>query len=201
MRLAQVLIPLAVVAPLALAPGASARDWTVDAIDYSFIPDERTIAVGDSVTWNFKAAGHTSTSVAGQGESWNSAPTGTNPAGTTFTHVFTRPGRFQYICLPHESLMTGVIDVREDPVFDSIAYLRTRRRGRSVRLTFRLNEAATVTYRLRGPSRRTVKRGRLGAGRHRFTVRRLRRGRYRGVLAATDASGHRSRARNSFSIR
>jgi plastocyanin len=201
MRLARLVIPLAVIAPLGLASGASARDWRVDAVDFAFIPTESRVVVGDSVTWNFTAAGHTSTSVGGQGESWNSAPTGTNAAGTTFTHVFTKPGRYEYICVPHQSLMKGVIEVRANSLGGSIDYLTTKRRGRRVTLTFRLNRAAAVSYRLRGPSRRTVKRDRLGAGPHRLAVRHLKRGRYRGVLTATDASGRASRARNSFRIR
>lgn len=115
--------------------------------------------------------------------------------------MFTKPGRYQYICVPHQEFMRGVIDVRGDSAADSIDYVRTKRRGQSVKVTFRLNETATVTYRLRGPSRRTVKRGRLGAGRHGLTVRRLKRGRYRAVLTATDGSGLTSRTRSSFRIR
>lgn len=76
MRLARLLIPLAVMAPLGLPSSAFARVWTVDAVDFSFLPTETSIAVGDSVTWNFKAVGHTSTSIDGQDESWNSAPGG-----------------------------------------------------------------------------------------------------------------------------
>lgn len=201
MRLERLLIPLALIAPLGLASGASAADWTVDVVDFAFVPYETRIEVGDSVTWNFVAAGHTSTSVEGQGESWNSAPNGTNPAGTTFRHVFTRPGRYRYICIPHQTFMTGVVEVAGDRVTDSIDGVRTRRRGSSVRVTFRLNEPAAVSYRLRGPSRRTVKRSRLRTGRHGLSVRRLKRGRYRGVLTATDDFGNTTKARNSFRIR
>ena len=200
MRVARLLIPLVALASLVLAPGASARDWEVDAVDFAFIPTATTIAAGDSVTWNFRAAGHTSTSVNGQAERWNSAPTGTNPADTSFTHVFTEPGRYEYICVPHQDFMKGVIEVRGGSPADSIDYVKTRRRGRTVKVTFRLNEPAAVTYRLRGPSRRTIKRGRLGTGRHGLTVRRLKRGRYRGVLTATDTSGQRTRVTRSFSI-
>ncbi len=201
MRFARLLIPLAAIAPLALAPGAFARDWKVEAIDFAFIPNTSTIAAGDSVTWKFTAAGHTSTSVTGQAETWNSAPTGTNPAGTSFTHVFTKPGRYEYICIPHQDFMKGVIEVRGGSPGDPIDYARTKPRGRTVKVTFRLNEPAAVTYRLRGPSRRTIKRGQLGTGRHALTARRLKRGRYRGVLTATDASGRRTRVTRSFSIR
>ena len=132
------------------------------------------------------------------------APTGTNAAGSTFTHVFTKPGVYQYICIPHRDFMTGVIEVRGGgtpqpaPV---VASLRTKRMKRGVRLRFRLNEAAGVSYRLRGPSRRTIRRASLGPGEHTLRVRHLRRGVYRGVLTATDASGRKTRRANAFRIR
>jgi plastocyanin len=196
----RLLSALAVAAPLALTPAASARDWTIDAVDWQFAPAQTTVAVGDAVTWRFSAAGHTSTSLAGQAESWNSAPTGTNPAGTSFTHVFTKPGRYEYICIPHEDFMRGVVEVRGStaPILASLA---TKRRGRTVRLRFRLNATASVNYRLRGPSRRTIKRDGLGPGEHTLRIRRLRRGRYRGVLTAVDTSGQPTRRTNSFRIR
>jgi hypothetical protein len=58
-----------------------------------------------------------------------------------------------------------------------------------------------VTYKLRGPSRRTVKRSRLDAGRHSFTVKRLKRGRYRGVLTVVDDFDKKLTPRNAFVIR
>ena len=191
-------------AGLVFPPAASARDWSVDAIDWQFVPAQTTVAVGDSVTWRFTAAGHTSTSLGGQAESWNSAPSGTNPAGSTYTHIFTKPGRYEYICIPHQDFMRGVIEVRGDSSGTSspvLASLRTRRMKRGVRLRFRLNGAARVTYRLKGPSRRTIRRGALGAGEHTLRIRRLRRGAYRGELTATDASGRKTRRYNSFRIR
>src|ERR671915_2203150 len=115
MRPQRLIIVLALAVPLVLAAPASARDWAVDAVDWQFVPLETTVDVGDSVTWRFAAAGHTSTSVAGQAESWNSAPSGTNPVGSTFTHVFTKPGRYEYICIPHQDFMRGVVEVRGDP--------------------------------------------------------------------------------------
>jgi plastocyanin len=203
MRLQRLLIALVLAAPLALAPPASARDWSVEAVDWQFLPEGTTVTVGDSVTWRFTAEGHTSTSLGGQAESWNSATNGTNPAGSTYTHVFTKPGRYEYICIPHQDFMRGVVEVRDAagggvPVLASLA---TKRRGRTVRLRFRLNAQAAVTYRLKGPSRRTVRRRALRPGEHSLRIRRLRRGRYRGVLTATDASGQKTRRANSFRIR
>jgi hypothetical protein len=84
---------------------------------------------------------------------------------------------------------------------DSIDDFRSKRTGNRVRLSFLLNEPATVTYKLRGPTRRTVKLGRVRAGERSFTVRRLRRGTYRGVLTVVDDFDKKLTPRNFFVIR
>ena len=202
MRPNRLLIPLAVFLPLVLASPAAAFDWNVNVIDYEFQPKERTIAVGDSVTWSFAVDGHTTTSKRGQPDSWNSAPDGgTNSAGAPFTKVFNTPGRYQYICVPHQSFMEGVIQVGTDTVVDSLDNFKSKRTGNRVKLSFLLNEAATVTYKLTGKSRRTVKLGRLAAGRRSFTLRRLKRGTYRGVLTVVDDFDKKITPRNFFVIR
>ena len=171
-------------------------------IDFEFKPAEQHIAVGDTVTWNFNADGHTTTSVRGQPDSWNSAADGnTSRAGTVFPKVFNTPGRYQYVCVPHQDFMKGVIQVGTDTVIDSIDNFKSKRTGNRVKLSFLLNEPATVTYKLTGPSRRTVKKGRLAAGRHSFTLRRLKRGTYRGVLTVVDDFDKKITPRNFFVIR
>jgi plastocyanin len=201
MPLQRLLIPLALLTPLVLAAPAAAFDWSTEVVDFEFKPAERRIAVGDSVTWNFTAAGHTSTSLRGQPDSWNSVPEGTNTAGSSYTKVFNTPGRYQYMCIPHQAFMKGVIEVGTDAVVDSVDNFKSKRRGNQVKLSFLLNEPATVTYRLKGPTRRTVKRGRLDAGRHSFTLRRLRRGTYRGVLTVVDNFDKKITPRNFFVVR
>jgi plastocyanin len=204
MRPNRLLVPLALLIPLVLASPAAAFTWTVDVnADYTFQPPERQIAVGDSVSWNFTVDGHTSTSLSGQPERWDSTPDGgsSTPAGTPFSHTFTTPGRYQYVCIPHQAFMKGVIQVGTDAVFDTINDYRQVRGGNRVKLSFKLNEPATVTYKLKGPSRRTVKRGRLATGRHSFTVRRLKRGSYHGVLTVVDDFDKKKTPRNSFVIR
>jgi plastocyanin len=201
MRTQRLLIPLAVLAPLVLASPAAAFNWGTQVIDFEFQPAEHHIAVGDSVTWNFTAGGHTSTSVKGQPDSWNSLSEGTNAAGSSFTKVFAKPGLYQYVCTPHHAFMKGEIEVGTDTVVDSLDNFKTTRRGNRVKLSFRLNEPAIVTYQLKGPSRRTVKRGRLAKGRHSFTLSRLKRGTYRGVLTVVDDFDKKTTARNSFVIR
>jgi plastocyanin len=201
MRPQRLLIPLALLTPLVLVSPAAAFDWNTEVIDFEFKPAERRISVGDSVTWNFTAGGHTTTSLSGQPESWNSVSEGTNSAGSTYTKVFDTPGRYQYVCTPHRAFMKGVIEVGTDTVVDSLDDFKSTRRGNRVKLSFLLNEPATVTYRLKGPSPRTVRRGRLGAGRHSFTLRRLRRGTYRGVLTVVDDFDKKITPRNFFVIR
>jgi plastocyanin len=195
-------LPLAVLLSFALAtPAHAAFDWSTNVIDYEFQPKEQKISVGDSVTWNFTVGGHTSTSLAGQPDSWKSIDDGTNATGDTFSHTFNTRGRYQYVCSVHKSFMKGVIEVGTDTVIDSIDNFRTRRFGNRVRIGFKLNEPATVKYRLRGPSARRVKLGRLARGRRGFTLRHLRRGSYRGVLTVVDDFDKKITRRNSFVIR
>jgi plastocyanin len=201
MRPHRLLAPLSVVLALVPAAPAAAFDWNTNVVDFEFQPAERKIAVGDSVTWSFQIAGHTSTSLGGQPDSWKSVGTGTNDAGTTYTHVFNTPGRYQYVCIPHRDFMKGVIQVGTDTVVDSVDDFKSKRSGTRVRISFLLNEPATVRYSLKGPSRRTVRRGRLAAGAHKFTVRRLKRGTYRGVLTVVDDFDKKTTPRNFFVIR
>ena len=201
MRTIRLALPLALLTVLVLASPAAAFDWKTEVVDFEFRPAERKIAVGDTVTWNFSAAGHTTTSVRGQPDSWNSADNGTNEAGTSYTKQFDVPGRYQYVCTPHKAFMKGVIEVGTDAVVDSVDEFRSKRTGNRVKVSFLLNEPATVTYRLRGPTRRTVRLGRIREGLRSITVRRLRRGTYRGVLTVVDDFDKKLTPRNFFVIR
>jgi plastocyanin len=198
MRPHRSLVPLAFLVALACAAPAQAVDWTVDVRDFSFTPSVRQVQVGDKVIWRFHDGGHTATARPGQAEQWDS---GVQPGGGIYEHVFTRPGRYEYVCTPHASFMSGAIEVGGDPVADTIDDFRAKRRRRSVTISFTLNEPARVTYRLRGARRRTIRRGRLEAGPHSFKVRRLARGRYRGTLTVIDDFDNTVRPRNSFVIR
>jgi plastocyanin len=201
MRPNRLVLPLGLVLALVPAAPAAAFDWNANVIDFEFQPSEQKIAVGDSVTWNFLAEGHTSASAGGQPDSWKSNAEGANPAGSSYTHVFGTPGRFQYVCLQHKDFMKGVIEVGADAVVDSIDNFRSKRTGNRVKISFLLNEPAIVRYSLKGPSRRTVRRGRLEAGIHSFTLRRLRRGNYRGVLTVVDDFDKKVSPRNFFVVR
>ena len=103
MRVNRLMLPLAALFLLVPAAPAAAFDWKTNVVDFEFQPSERIIAVGDSVTWNFSIDGHTTASVGRQPDSWRSVGDGVNPVGTSYTHVFNTPGRFQYVCLQHRT--------------------------------------------------------------------------------------------------
>jgi plastocyanin len=191
-------LPLAVLLALAAAAPAAAAEWTIDVTDFQFTPATRQVEVGDKVVWRFHDGGHTTTSKSGQAEQWDSQ---LRNGGGLYEHTFTRPGRYEYVCTPHASFMSGVIEVGGDAVARTVDGFRTRRRGRSVTVSVTLNEPAVLTYKLRGPTRRTVKRGRLPAGEHSFKLKRLAKGRYRGTLTLRDDFDNRTTRRNSFRIR
>jgi plastocyanin len=191
-------VPLAVLLALAVAAPAGAAEWTIDVRDFSFTPQTRQVEVGDKVIWRFHDGGHTSTSRSGQAEQWDS---NLRNGGGIYEHTFTKPGRYEYVCTPHESFMSGVIEVGGDPVARTVEGFSTKRRGKSVTIRVTLNEPATLTYKLKGPSKRTVKRGRLEAGAHSFKVKRLAKGRYRGTLTLRDDFDNRTIRKNSFRIR
>lgn len=200
MRPHRLLLLLTAILALGLSSPAMAFDWPVEVVDYEFRPAERKIAVGDTVIWSFTNGGHTTTAARGQADKWNSGPA-TSEAGTTYQKTFNTPGRFQYICIPHASFMKGTIEVGEDAETDTVDNFKGTRRGDNVKISFTLNEAAKVTYKLKGPSRRTVERGRLDAGRHSFRVRNLRNGEYRGTLTLVDDFDKKATPKNFFVIR
>jgi plastocyanin len=88
----------------ALVQSAEAQ-MTVDLYVYSdgfgtaaHTPLNPTIDLGDTVHWIWDASDHSTTSAAGQAESWNS---GILSAGSTFDHTFTHLGTFNYYCMVH----------------------------------------------------------------------------------------------------
>lgn len=95
----------------------------------SFLPDEVTINVGDTVRWTFSEIGHNV--VSGSSCVANNqfcspfdtdcANTTSSQAGDVYTHTFNQAGTFQYFCSPHcFNKMLGVVNVNavvpQDPV-------------------------------------------------------------------------------------
>ncbi|QHS16069.1 cupredoxin domain-containing protein [Halopenitus persicus] len=105
-----------------VAGGQSERDYDVGMTATTFRPQEVTIAVGESVTWrNTSARTHTVTAYedaipedadffatggyedeATAREEWWSDRGGALENGDEFTHTFEIPGRYDYVCVPHE---------------------------------------------------------------------------------------------------
>src|SRR4051812_7174903 len=73
---------------------------TVHVVNFAFNPDPVTIQVGDTVHWVWDTDNHSTTSVAGSAESWDSGVHGT---GFTFDHTFSQAGSYVYYCVGHGS--------------------------------------------------------------------------------------------------
>jgi plastocyanin len=192
-----ILAPVTALAALAVAAPSLAADFGVGVADFDFTPKTRSIAVGDKVVWTFNDSGHTTTSVPGQAVSWDS---NIKDSGGTFSKTFTKPGRFQYVCTPHESFMKGTIVVGKDSVKDSVDAFKTTVSGTKVTVSFELNEAAQATYKLTGASKRTVARKRLKAGERSITVKRLKAGSYSGTLTLSDDFDKKTTQKKSFKV-
>jgi plastocyanin len=70
----------------------------VHVLNFAFNPNPVTINVGDTVHWIWDTSFHSTTSVAGSLEQWDS---GVLNAGATFDHTFTHAGTFVYYCTIH----------------------------------------------------------------------------------------------------
>src|SRR5262245_58010825 len=70
----------------------------VDVINFAFAPNPVAIHLGDTVEWVWDSDRHSTTSVAGSLEQWNS---GLHDKGFVFEHKFTHVGTFSYYCSIH----------------------------------------------------------------------------------------------------
>src|SRR5262249_996607 len=120
--------PLVGFAVLAFGPGTATAQSvvTIDVFDFDFgnastrTHIDPTINVGDTVRWQWGEGFHSTTSVQGIAESWNS---GVQGLSFTFDHTFTRAGTFPYYCSVHgvdagggtTSGMAGLVTVRPVP--------------------------------------------------------------------------------------
>jgi len=193
-----ILAPLTALVALGVASPSLAAESSIGVADFEFTPGTQQIAVGDTVTWSFKDKGHSTTSVPGQPDKWDS---GTKGEGATFKKTFTKPGRYQYLCTPHESFMRATLVVGEDTVSKTAGALKAKVSGTKVTVGFKLNEAASATLKLKGAAKRTVARKRLKAGKQSITVKGLKAGSYTATLALTDDFDKKSSVKKSFSVR
>jgi plastocyanin len=200
MRLNRLLLaPLTAVAVLGVAAPSLAADVGVDVTpDFTFAPKEQKIAVGDSVTWTFVDGGHSTTSQPNQPQRWNSEVL---DKGKTFKETFTKPGRYQYYCIPHRDFMKGTIVVGEDSVKKTVGAVAAKVSGTKVTFGFKLNEGAVATLKLKGAKKKTVKTKRLAAGKRSIVVKKLKKGSYSGTLALSDDFDNTTTKKKSFRVR
>jgi plastocyanin len=193
-----ILAPITAIAALGVASPSLAADVGIGVANFDFTPGTQNIAVGDTVTWTFNDGNHSTTSRPGQPDRWDS---GTENAGATFVKTFNTPGRYQYVCTPHESFMRGTLVVGKDTVSKTVGSVKTKVSGTKVTVTFKLNEPAATGYKLTGASKRTVKAKRLKPGKHSITVKGLKAGSYKGTLTLSDDFDNKSSAKKSFKVR
>jgi hypothetical protein len=96
--------------------------------------------------------------------------------------------------------MKGTIVVGKDAVADTVDNFKTKVSGTKVTVSFKLNEAATATYKVTGAAKRTVKLKRLKAGKHSIAVKRLKAGSYKGVLTLSDDFDKKAVQKKSFKV-
>nr|WP_231995854.1 cupredoxin family copper-binding protein [Mycobacterium sp. 852002-51163_SCH5372311] len=89
----------------ATAPAGPVSGNQVNIDEFAFVPLTLTVAAGTTVTWtNHDEEPHT---VAASDGSFRSPGMGT---GGTFSHTFSAPGKFDYICSIHP-MMHGTVVV------------------------------------------------------------------------------------------
>jgi plastocyanin len=78
-----------------------------------FDPETFTVAVGETVRWEWASAGHNvSPSSQPSGAAWPGRDDSTYAAGTTHTYTFEVAGEYEYHCDPHQSVgMVGSFTV------------------------------------------------------------------------------------------
>lgn len=94
-------------APAASQAPAAKGGAEVDVVDNRFDPNALTVAIGTTVTWVNKGRNwHTVSALDGSFASDQIGP------GQSYSHQFTKPGTYQYICQHHVLQgMTGVVKV------------------------------------------------------------------------------------------
>ena len=186
------------VPPAAADPGHAS--YSVAISFYAFNPTPLTVIEGHIVQWNWDGpdVGHSVTSDAGSGETFDSGVR--NGVGATFEYYFEKPGKYEYHCKTHDS-MRGTIVVEPGPATDKEAPRVKRVRGLVARgfavVRFRVSEDAAVTARVRRPGAAKVLKSSfrfVREGAARTKVRLPGRGRFRVALVVEDKAGNQTRA-------
>src|SRR5437899_1585370 len=85
--------------------GGGGSPTAVKLVDFAFAPKAITVKAGQTVTWT--NTGHTLHNVTGPGFVSKALNT-----GETYSHKFTKSGRFSYMCTLHPQLMRAVVVVQ-----------------------------------------------------------------------------------------
>jgi plastocyanin len=184
-----------------VATPARAATHNVSVGNNAFSPASLTVEQGDVVNWNFVGpdTNHSTTTNAEHQTSWDSDPNNSSPnhtVGDRFSWNFPFTGEYPYFCKVHSN-MTGKITVvpkgQPPDVGDTVApqFGTPRVSVKRRRVTFKLDEGATVTGKLRGRTRRTLTLE-ANPGTNVLKLPRMRSGRYGLALRATDAAGNKS---------
>jgi plastocyanin len=200
MRMNRLLIaPLTAAVALGVAAPSLAADAGIDVTsDFTFSPKDQKVAVGDTVTWTWLDSGHSATSRPNQPQKWNSRVL---DKGKTFAVTFTHPGKYQYYCIPHADFMKGTIVVGEDKVKKTVGAVGAKVSGTTVTVSFKLNEPAVATLKLKGAKKKTVKTKRLKAGKRTIVVKKLKAGSYSGTLSLSDDFDNTTTKKKSFRVK
>ena len=129
--------------------GAAQAVTSVSVGDDFFEPSPVRIQPGEAVRWVWASGSSNQHNVAadpGQSESFKSAFLA--GAGKSYSHTFSKPGRFTYFCEIHANSMRGVVEVGSAPFPDTrvprARSLAARVTGATAKLSFRLSENARV---------------------------------------------------------
>jgi plastocyanin len=199
MRMNRLLLaPLTAAAALGVAAPSLAADVGVDVKNFEFGPKTETIGVGDSVTWTLSDDGHSTTSNPNQPQKWNSDVL---DKGKTFKVTFTHPGKYQYYCIPHRDFMKGTVVVGTDTVKKTVGAVGAKVSGTTATISFKLNEPAVATLKLKGAKKKTVKTKRLKAGKRTIVVKKLKAGSYSGTLTLSDDFDNTTTKKKSFRVK
>lgn len=186
------------------APAAAAD---VDIGGFAFSPSSVTVAQGETVTWHFAGpdTNHSVTSDTGQADSWDSDPgrspsSADHPPGSTYPRRFDKAGSFTYFCKVHPSMKGRVVvngppgtPPPADTTPPAVTKLTARgaRRPKPIAVRFTLSEPASVRI-AAGKKVAVTRAARAGANAIKLPTRKLKRGRVRLTLTATDAAGNAS---------
>jgi plastocyanin len=152
----------------------------VEVRNFSFVPESLSIAVNDTVEWQWIEGSHTTTSDSTTGQNvWNAPIDASNQI---FRFVITTSGNHDYYCIPHQSLgMVGtIIATPATSIEDGTNQLEKFRLSQNYPNPF--NPTTTIRYQLpertevslkifdiTGHEVRTLVRERVVAGEHSVT--------------------------------